>query len=505
MDQSEAELRAQYEREKQQYEQYQREKRQYEEQQRAARQAARPSGDGGKKRSPRDLTVGEQVVGAVRQAANAVTFGQYPRMVGAVNRIPAVRSINRMLGRDDEDAAKLGQYMAEYRQRAPGQAEAARFVGEVVPYMTGPGAVRGVGRLAQTAGRMVNPQAMARVEQALGAVGSAAGRGYGAAKNAPVVGSALRAAQGAAGRVLPRSAGSAAQIATLEGARGVLEPAEDGQERTLGEVATDVAKRIGGGLLGGKMGEVIGTRIAATVGPTLGKVATGAKSATEKAGEAISAWKGGEPIQFSDEAFARLAKLYDKSKLLRDAVNQEAENLGLTATHPTVLARAYSAVSRAVRGTPDAADVQKMVLQPFLKEIDTAAQGPLSPLIRRYAAGKGSEEAVQAAQRTVSYLRTGKGDPFRSSPEAMAQWAGRSYRSNEERQAAAQALISALSQGGTAAGPLWQRAMRPFKGAGEVANLVEQLGGTPSFAQRMAQRAGRGVGAVTGSRFMDEE
>jgi hypothetical protein len=38
-----------------------------------------------------------------------------------------------------------------------------------------------------------------------------------------------------------------------------------------------------------------------------------------------------------------------------------------------------------------------------------------------------------------------------------------------------------------------------------VANLVEQLGGTPSFAQRMAQRAGRGVGAVTGSRFMDEE
>jgi hypothetical protein len=287
----------------------------------------------------------------------------------------------------------------------------------------------------------------------------------------------------------------------IEGARGVLEGPESGEERTMGEVATDVAKRVGGGLLGGKMGEVVGTRIAATVGPTLGKIATGAKSATEKAGEAISAWKGGAPVPLT----TGMAKLYQNSKLLRDAVDEEAANLGLMSNHPMVLARAYGAVSRMVRGTPDAADVQKMVLQPFLKEIDTAAQGPLSPLIRRYASGKGSEEAVQAAQRTVSYLRTGRGDAARSSPEAMAQWASRSYRSNEERQAAAQALIAALSQGGTAAGPLWQRAARPFKGAGEVANLVEQLGGTPSFAQRMAQRAGRGVGAVTGSRFMDEE
>jgi hypothetical protein len=435
--------------------------------------------------APRDLTVGEQVVGAVRQAANAATFGQYPRMVGAVNR---------MLGRDDEDAAKLGQYMAEYKQRAPGQAAVARFAGDVVPYMTGPGATRGVGRLAQGVGRMVNPQATGRVAQALSAASQTAGKAYRAARTAPGVGAV-------ASRVLPTSAANAAQIATLEGARGVLEPAEDGQERTIGEALAEGGKRAAAGLVGGRIGEVVGTRLGAAVGPTLGKVATGAKSATEKAGEAISAWKGGAPVPLT----TGMAKLYQNSKLLRDAVDEEAANLGLMSNHPMVLARAYGAVSRMVRGTPDAADVQKMVLQPFLKEIDTAAQGPLSPLIRRYASGKGAEEAVQAAQRTVSYLRTGRGDAARSSPEAMRQWAGRPYRSNEERQAAAQALIAALSQGGTAAGPLWQRAVRPFKGAGEVANLAEQLGGTPSFAQRMAQRAGRGAGAVTGSRFMDEE
>lgn len=446
---------------------------------------ARQSASSTREQAPRDLTVGEQVVGAVRQAANAATFGQYPRMVGAVNR---------MLGRDDEDAAKLGQYMAEYKQRAPGQAAVARFAGEVVPYMAGPGAARGVGRLAQTAGRMVNPQATGRVAQALSAASQTAGKAYRAARTAPGVGAV-------ASRVLPTSAANAAQIATLEGARGVLEPAEDGQERTIGEALAEGGKRAAAGLVGGRIGEVVGTRLGAAVGPTLGKVATGAKSATEKAGEAISAWKGGAPVPLT----TGMAKLYQNSKLLRDAVDLEAENLGLAANHPMVLARAYSAISSAIRGTKDAADVQEMVLQPFLKEVDTAVQGRLSPLIRRYAEGRGAEEAVQAAQRTVSYLRTGRGDPFRSSPEAMAQWAGRSYRSNEERQAAAQALIAALSQGGTAAGPLWQRAVRPFKGAGEVANLVEQLGGTPSFAQRMAQRAGRGAGAVTGSRFMDEE
>jgi len=433
----------------------------------------------------RGLSLGEQVVGAVRQAANAATFGQYPRMVGAVNR---------MLRRDDEDAAKLGQYMAEYKQRAPGQAMAAGMAGEAAQYLAGGGVLQGAGRVARGVGRMVSPQATSQIGSALSAAAEMAKRGYGMARTAPVVGAVGR-------RVLPASAANAAQIATLEGARGVLEPAEDGQERTFGEALAEGGKRAAAGLVGGRVGEVVGTRLGAAVGPTLGKVATGAKSATEKAGEAISAWKGGAPVPLT----TGMAKLYQNSKLLRDAVDEEAANLGLMSNHPMVLARAYGAVSRMVRGTPDAADVQKMVLQPFLKEIDTAAQGPLSPLIRRYASGKGSEEAVQAAQRTVSYLRTGRGDAARSSPEAMAQWASRSYRSNEERQATAQALIAALSQGGTAAGPLWQRAARPFKGAGEVANLVEQLGGTPSFAQRMAQRAGRGVGAVTGSRFMDEE
>jgi hypothetical protein len=147
--------------------------------------------------APRDLTVGEQVVGAVRQAANAATFGQYPRMVGAVNR---------MLGRDDEDAAKLGQYMAEYKQRAPGQAAVARFAGDVVPYMTGPGATRGVGRLAQGVGRMVNPQATGRVAQALSAASQTAGKAYRAARTAPGVGAV-------ASRVLPTSAANAARRA----------------------------------------------------------------------------------------------------------------------------------------------------------------------------------------------------------------------------------------------------------------------------------------------------
>jgi hypothetical protein len=428
--------------------------------------------------TPRDLSLGEQVVGGVREAMNAVTFGQYPKMVGG---------INRLLGRDDEDAAKLGQYMAEYRQRAPGQAMAARMAGEVVPYLAGGGVAQGAGRVARGVGRMVSPQATSQIGSALSAATAAAKRGYGMARTAPGIGAVGR-------RVLP--AAGAGQTVAIEGARGVLEGPESGEERTLGEVATDVAKRIGGGLLGGKVGEVVGTRVAATVGPTLGKVATKAKEATEKAGEAISAWKGGAPVPLTQG----MARLYGASKLLRDAVDAEAENLGLMSNHPMVLARAYGAVSRAVRGTPDAADVQKMVLQPFLKEIDTAAQGPLSPLIRRYAEGKGAEEATQAAQRTVSYLRTGKGDPFRSSPEAMAQWAGRSYRSQAERDAAAQALIASLGMGGTGAGPIWQRAVRPFKGTGDVADLVETIGGRLTFGQRAARFAGQTTGATAGSR-----
>jgi hypothetical protein len=355
--------------------------------------------------------------------------------------------------------------MDEYNRLRPTQAKVARGAGEIAPYLSGGRAVLGaMGAGARKAG----------LGKAL-AVGEAA---YKTARSAPVVGSVGRA-------VLPSSAASAAEIALLEGTRGATEAAPD--ESRIAEAL----KRASMGQAFGRAGEVVGTYAAGKVGPTLGKIATKAKASADEIGEQIGAWKAGAPVPITPG----MSQLYQKSKLLRDAVDEEAQNLGLMSNSPVILARAYSKIVRDLRGTPDMADVQREVLQPFLREIDTAAQGKLSPLIRKYSNASKAGEAVETARDVVKYVRTGAGEAGKVSPEAITAKAAKSYTSQAERDALTQALIAELGQGGKESGTLLRRILMPLRGAGTVSDLAATIGGTPTFGQRMTQRGFRGLGA----------
>jgi hypothetical protein len=403
-------------------------------------------------------TLGEDVAGVARQFANKAMFGAYPKVAGALQSIGSGRSAK-------EEAQRIQGFMDEYNRLRPTQAKVARGAGEIAPYLSGGRAVLGaMGAGARKAG----------LGKAL-AVGEAA---YKTARSAPVVGSVGRA-------VLPSSAASAAEIALLEGTRGATEAAPD--ESRIAEAL----KRASMGQAFGRAGEVVGTYAAGKVGPTLGKIATKAKASADEIGEQIGAWKAGAPVPITPG----MSQLYQKSKLLRDAVDEEAQNLGLMSNSPVILARAYSKIVRDLRGTPDMADVQREVLQPFLREIDTAAQGKLSPLIRKYSNASKAGEAVETARDVVKYVRTGAGEAGKVSPEAITAKAAKSYTSQAERDALTQALIAELGQGGKESGTLLRRILMPLRGAGTVSDLAATIGGTPTFGQRMTQRGFRGLGA----------
>jgi len=405
-----------------------------------------------------DTTPAEDAVNLTRRFVTKATFGAYPKVVGALESLTSDRTAA-------EETERLQGFMNEYERLNPVKSKIADVSGEVAPYL---GGGRAVISALQAGARKVGAGGAAKAGEAA----------YNAVRSAQVVGAVAR-------KVLPSSAGAAAEIALIEGTRGAAE-AEEG-ESPLAEAL----KRATIAQPFGRAGEVVGTYVAGKVGPTLGNIATKAKASAEAIGEQIGAWKSGAPVNLTPG----MAKLYGKSKLLRDAVDAEAENLGLMSNSPVVLARAYSAISRAIRGTPDAADVQREVLQPFLNEIDTAAQGKLSPLIRKYANAKRAEDAVELGRDVVKYVRTGKGKAGEVSPEAITARAAKPYTSREEMEALAQSLVAELGQNTTASGSLLQRMVMPLRGAGTVSNLVSQLGGTPSFAQRMAQQAGIGFGA----------
>jgi len=403
-------------------------------------------------------TLGEDVAGVARQFINKAMFGTYPKVAGAVQSIGSGRSA-------EEEAQRIQGFMDEYNQLRPTAAKVARAAGEVAPYLSGGRAIIN----AMNAGAR-----KAGLGKAL-AVGEAA---YKTARSAPVVGSVGRA-------VLPSSAASAAEIALLEGTRGAAEAAPD--ESRIAEAL----KRASMGQVFGRAGEVVGTYLGGKVGPKLGTISTKAKASADEIGEQIGAWKQGAAVPLTQG----MAQLYKKSKLLRDAVDEEAQNLGQMANSAVVLARAYSKIVRDFRGTPDMADIQREVLQPFLREIDTAAQGKLSPLIRKYANATKAGEAVETARGVVKYLKTGAGKVAEVSPEAVAYKSAKSYTSQAERDALTQALIAELGQGGKESGSLLRRVFMPLRGAGTVSDLAATIGGTPTFGQRMTQRGFRGFGA----------
>lgn len=415
--------------------------------------------------APRDATLGENIAGVTRQAMNAITLGQYPKMVGAVSR---------RLGLD-QDADQLAKQMAAYKERYPGRSAIGQIAGTAAQYAAGGSLLKGAGILASRA------PAATRAMQA-------AEKGYQTVRRAPL-----------GTKLLPGSAGTAAQVAGIEGARAVAEAPEDA-------TAGDIAKQVAASLAGARLGEVGGTYLAGKVGPTAGKLAAQIQDKAQKIGEKISAWKEGAPVPIT----AGMARLYNPatgSKLLRDAVDEEAANLGLMANHPMVLARAYSKIVQAIRGTPDAADVQKTVLQPFLKEIDTATQGPLSPLIRQYSNAMRSQEAGALGQRTMQYIRERAGDASKVSPEVVTRRLSQSYATQAEREAAAARLAEELARGmpinpvGTLS-QLAARAVRPFQGAGTATDVIEQLGGLPLRRQRLTQAFGTAAGARAGGGAM---
>lgn len=407
----------------------------------------------------RDATLGENIAGVTRQAMNAITFGQYPRMVGAVNRRLGI----------DQDAEQLAQQMAAYKERYPGRSAVGSIAGTAAQYAGGAGLMRGAGMLASRA------PAVARALHG-------AEKAYGMARSVP------------GGRLaLPTSAATTAQVAATEGIRSAAEAPEDA---TLG----DIAKRTAGAIAGTRLGEIGGTYLAGTFGPTAGKLAAQLQDKAQKVGEKISAWKEGAAVEIT----SGMARLYEKSKLLRDAVNAEAENLGLMSDSPMVLARAYSRIVQEIRGTPDAADVQKTVLQPFLREIDNAAQGKLSPLIRQYSNAMRAQEAGTLGQKTMQYIRERVGDASKVSPEVVTRRLSQSYATQAEREAAAARLVEELARGMPVnpLGTLSQvaaRVARPFQGAGTATDVISQLGGLPLARQRLIQALGAAGGTRGGS------
>lgn len=396
--------------------------------------------------TPRETTLQEDIVGMTRQGMNALMFGKYPQVYGAF--------------KGEEEAKKLAQYMAEYRQRAGGKAKVAEMAGEVLPYVAGiGGAVRGAAALS-SAGR-----------QGLGM----AAKGYEMAKRVPGI-----------GRLLPSSAAAAGEIAALEGTRGAMEASPE--ESRVGAALS----RASMALPFGKAGEVVGTYAAGKLGPTLSQQSAKAEAAMQKAGEQINRYREEATVELTPA----LSKLYGRSKDLRDAVNGMAESLGLPATDPKVLATAYSQL------TAEASPVfRKEILTPFLEAIDQASTIPLSAGIKAYARAASVKTGAEAGMKTGQYLRSGVGNPMEVGPEVMVGRQMRPFVSPEQRQAAAQALVSSIGESRV---PLQQSVLRSLltqtRGVGPIMEAVEQLGGTPSFTQALMQRTGRGLGATRGGK-----
>ena len=413
--------------------------------------------------TPRDATASEGLTGFVRQGMNAITFGQYPKMVGAVNRA---------LG-TGPDAEQLAKQMAAYKERYPKLSGLGQLIGTVAQYGTlvGP-TMQGVGIAAS------------RVPALAKALKGAEAR-YQMARRVPL-----------GTKLLPGSAATAAQVAGTEGTRAIAEAPE-------GATAVDIAKQVAASLPGARIGQIGGTYLAGKFGPTAGKLAAAIQDKAAKVGEKISAWKEGAAVPIT----SAMAKLYDEKKLLKDAVDEQTRNLGLVANSPIVLARAYSKIVRDIRGTSDAADVQKTVLQPFLREIDKATQGPLSPLIRQYSNAMRAQEAGALGQRTMQYIRERAGDAAKVSPEVVTRRLSQSYATAGEREAAAARLAEELARGmpinpvGTIS-QVAARVARPFQGAGTATDVIEQLGGLPLRRQRLTQAFGTAAGARAGGGVM---
>ena len=135
---------------------------------------------------PKPKTYGEDVVGLTRSFMNAATFGQYPRMVGAVEGLR---------GRDSQaEAKRLAGYIAEYQQQNPTKAGAAALAGDIAPYFV-------------AAPEMAAAQ-LARIPAVSSAL-QAGARGYKAVRSLPL-----------ASKLLPSAGKTAGQIAAIEGTRG---------------------------------------------------------------------------------------------------------------------------------------------------------------------------------------------------------------------------------------------------------------------------------------------
>ena len=416
---------------------------------------------------PKPKTYGEDVVGLTRSFMNAATFGQYPRMVGAVEGLR---------GRDSQaEAKRLAGYIAEYQQQNPTKAGAAALAGDIAPYFV-------------AAPEMAAAQ-LARIPAVSSAL-QAGARGYKAVRSLPL-----------ASKLLPSAGKTAGQIAAIEGARGAATAGED--ESRIGAALKSATM----GLPFGRLGEVAGTYVAGKVGPTLSKMAAKAEDRARQAGELMNTFKELGEL----EVTPALAKLYERSKPLREAVNEAAQSLGLPSTDPKVLAEAYSAL------TEKASPVFKQtILSPFLEAIDEAAtpliegaksMGQNIPRFSKgvldYAKAKKTTAAIEAGAATGKYLQSGAGSPVTVGPEVLAGRMGRSYVSEAERQAAAQALIASIGERSTQIpatlrGGLFELGRTALtggpRGVGQIADLATQLGGG-SRGQQFAQRLGGAFGA----------
>ena len=414
---------------------------------------------------PRETTLQENVVGMTRVAADALMGGTYPKAVGA---------LTGMFGGDGKaEAEKLASYIAEYKNRERGKSRVASTVGEVLPYVA-PG-VRAMG-----GGVLGLPAASTAIKNTTTA--------YKMAQKVPLL-----------GKLLPSSAKTAAEIAAIEGTRGAV--SADSTTSAVGSAL----ERAGKGLAFGKAGEVVGTYAAGKLGPTLGSLAARAQKEMESAGELINAYRENATVTLS----TGLASLYSRSKVLRDAVNETADALGLPATDPSVLAEAYSKM------TSEATPVfRNQILKPFLKEIDNASsvtlpngvvkKYPLSSGIQAYAKAGSKIKGGEAGAATGKYLRTGTGNPFDVSPEVLGQTMSGKFTSPEARQAAAQALISSIREGRSEmGGGVLRSLLTAGKGVGNIASAAAELGGSPSFSQTMMQRVGTGLGASRGKKYDD--
>jgi hypothetical protein len=273
----------------------------------------------------------------------------------------------------------------------------------------------------------------------------------------------------------------AAEIAGIEGVRGGAE-AKQNDNRVAAAL-----KGAGYGLLGGRAGEMAGTYAAGKLGPTISKQAAKAEQMAQTAGELINQYRETATVGLTPG----LANLYARSKPLREAVSKTAEHLGLPETDPKVLAEAYSML------TADASPVFRgEILKPFLREIDNASDVVLSTGIKAYKNAMDGLRAVTKGRQAGEYLRTGAGTPEKVGPDVLLGRMSRPSVTDQERQAAAQALIASIGESNPMIPPSTIKSiMKAGKGLGSIADIAEQLGGTPSRIQAALQRGGAAYGA----------